>query len=105
MTPELCAAYVRSLAAKPTPTLIPYYYVEDKQFCYGGSTFDFGPKAKVTSLTGAKACTATCAGYMPTKKATVSVTPTGTAKCGGHGMFNLYAATTLPFAPAITKAA
>jgi FtsP/CotA-like multicopper oxidase with cupredoxin domain len=83
MTPELCAAYVNSLANKPTPTVLPYYYLEYHHECYGGSVFDFGSSA-VTSLSGAHACTDVCSG-------SIGASSTGTAFCGGPLQFNLYA--------------
>ncbi|PMD59417.1 uncharacterized protein K444DRAFT_663834 [Hyaloscypha bicolor E] len=84
VTPELCEAYVSSLAHKPTPTVLPYYYVEYHRECYGGSSFSFGSSA-ITSLVGTKACSMVCSG-------SIGAQVTGTAKCGGSKEFNLYAA-------------
>jgi hypothetical protein len=98
VTPELCQAYIQSLASKATPTKLPYFYVENKMSCFGGSTFKFGT-TKITSLTGTHACTAICSGSIGAKT-------TGTAKCGGSLQFNLYASTSsLPFKPAVTTKA
>jgi hypothetical protein len=83
VTPELCEAYVSSLAHKPTPTVLPYYYVEYHRECYGGSSFSFGSSA-ITSLVGTKACSMVCSG-------SIGAQVTGTAKCGGSKQFNLYA--------------
>ncbi|KAF8850086.1 hypothetical protein BDZ45DRAFT_680040 [Acephala macrosclerotiorum] len=96
VTPELCESLVSSLAAKPTPTIYPFYYVEYHRECYAGSSLAFGTSA-VTSLTGIHACTDVCSG-------SVGATATGTAKCGGFGQFNLYATkSSVPFVPATTK--
>jgi hypothetical protein len=86
MTPELCESYVLALAAKPTPTVLPYFYVEYASECYGGTSFSWGTSTAVKSLTGAKACTKVCSG-------SVGASVTGTAMCGGSNQFNLYAAT------------
>ena len=95
VTPELCKAYIKSLANKPTPTILPYFYVESHKQCYGGSSFSWGRSA-VTSLTGRKACTDVCAG---SSHAAV----TGTAMCGGLKEFNLYTASgAAPLKPAAT---
>ncbi|KAH8882217.1 WSC-domain-containing protein [Thozetella sp. PMI_491] len=83
VTPELCIAYAQSLARAPTPTVLPYVYVEYHRECYGGSIWSFGSSG-VTSLTGIHACTDICSG-------SVGAATTGTAKCGGAGQFNLYA--------------
>jgi len=83
VTPELCIAYAQSLAKMPTPTVLPYVYVEYHRECYGGSSFAFGTSG-VTSLTGAHACTDVCSG-------SIGAATTGTASCGGRGQFNLYA--------------
>lgn len=86
ITPEFCQAIVRSLAAKPTPTVYPFFAVENKQECYGGTSLAYGA-APITSLIGTKACTATCSGSRVGK-----AKATGTAKCGGSKQYNLYAA-------------
>lgn len=86
MTPQLCESYVMSLAAKPTPTVLPYYFMEYASECYGGSVFNFGTSATVRSLTGTRACTKVCSG-------SVGALSTGTAHCGGSKQFDLYAAT------------
>jgi hypothetical protein len=83
VTPELCEAYVVSLANMPTPTILPYFAVEYHRECYGGSAFSYGSSA-ISSLTGAHACTDVCSG-------SIGAVSTGTAKCGGAKQFNLYA--------------
>ncbi|KUJ06410.1 uncharacterized protein LY89DRAFT_412163 [Mollisia scopiformis] len=97
ITPQVCESLVLSLAAKPTPTHYPYYYVEYHRECYAGSSLNFGT-AGVTSVTGAHACTDVCSG-------SVGATSTGTAFCGGWAMFDLYATggSSLPFVPATTQ--
>lgn len=82
VTPELCEAYVKSLAAKVTPTVLPYYYVQYARECYGGSSFDW-QSSSVTSLSGTKDCTLVCSGSS-------GAATTGTAMCGGRKQFNLY---------------
>jgi hypothetical protein len=95
VTPELCEAYIQSLANKPTPTVLPYFYVESRKQCYGGSSFSWG-KSAVTSLIGTKACSDVCAGSL-------HAAMTGTAKCGGPKEFNLYTASgAAPLKPAAT---
>ncbi len=74
---------MQSLANGPTPTILPYYYVEYHQECYGGSVLNFMGSA-VTSLTGQHACTDICSG-------SIGAASTGTAFCGGPKQFNLYA--------------
>jgi hypothetical protein len=83
VTPELCEAYVLSLANKPTPAVYNYFYVEYHQECYGGNTFSFQGSA-TSSLTGANACT-------DVRSGSIGAAVTGTAKCGGPNQFNLYA--------------
>jgi hypothetical protein len=97
VTPELCGAIVSSLANKAVPTFYPFYAVENKKECYGGSSLAWGPT--ITSLVGPKACTATCSGSH-------RVVPTGPARCGGSHQMNLYVAAGAPTPVAsITKVA
>ncbi|KUJ08258.1 uncharacterized protein LY89DRAFT_677138 [Mollisia scopiformis] len=93
MTPELCLKIVQSLAAKPTPTILPYYYVEYARECYGRKSFTWESSA-ITSLTGTKACTDICSGSL-------GASSTGTAKCGGSRMFDLYVAASAPTLSAV----
>jgi len=86
VTPELCLQYAKALAAAPTPTVLPYVYVEYHRECYGGSVWSFGSSG-VTSLTGTRACTDVCSGF-------IGASTTETAKCGGSQQFNLYALST-----------
>jgi hypothetical protein len=83
VTPELCEAYVVSLANKPTPTVLPYFAVEYHNQCFGGSSFTYG-SSTISSLTGVHACTDVCTG-------SIGAVSTGTAMCGGPKQFNLYA--------------
>lgn len=82
VTPELCEAYVQSLARKPVPTSLPYFFVEYARECYGGSSFAWQGSA-VTSLSGTRDCTLVCSDN-------IGAAVTGTAKCGGQKQFNLY---------------
>ncbi|KAF8858490.1 WSC-domain-containing protein [Acephala macrosclerotiorum] len=83
VTPELCEAYVLSLANKPTPTILPYFAVEYHNECYGGTALAYAGTS-ATSLYGKHACTDVCSGSIGAKS-------TGTAMCGGRKQFNLYA--------------
>lgn len=73
-----------------TPTTYRYVGLEDGKTCYGATA---QPTPTMTSLTGTKACTKTCAG-----------TPSET--CGGRLMYDLYASTSVVFsnAPMTIKA-
>src|SRR3569833_1316875 len=98
VTPELCQAYVQSLANEPTPTVLPYFFLEYHHECYGGSVFNWAGSA-VTSLTGSHACTDICSG-------SIGAASTGTASCGGAKQFSLYelGTSTIP-GPRLTMAA